>query len=883
MGGGQGPASPLKSSKFPSSSTSAAAKRIGRSSSTTVSNIRSSRLASSLSDLYSDLDDSSSPPSSPSVSLGPSPSHMAPPPSLGRYGNGVRGAHLEVNNNSDEGRPQDPYRVSHSALQGPAGRYLSRSIPGALWSALFSQSHTHREGGIKRACETRRGTERLETLGFTRLDFTPRLVLISRGTISALSAVLLLLTSWCVQGLLQVDVLPRRPLIRLGQWQQLFCRVQGCPTIPTVSWSWLGDRPLAASVKSNQSGSSVTFDPVRMDHEGALQCRVRCGEERGKSLSTLHLYSFPSAPLIGGQERLRLGEESVLTCQVSDVYPPEQLTLSWLQGGSVLQSNRGTERSEYRFNAQEQDRGRSLICRATLDLKDLPTEDQTRETEVLLDPLFAPVVTEISSSVLLMAGAPFVLSCSARGNPEPQINWSFRSADGQVEASRPSDRLEIAQVRLSDAGHYDCEARNSEGNHSASVEVRVHAPPTNTSLSVSPGEQVLEGQQVTFTCQSDGAPPPMLYGAHLVNRSITVTAHPLQVDLSPPAPEADRGFRSVAHLPGLWDVDLQDEGGYSCEAECDSVIRTAEIQLHVFSFSSDPVLEAPGPVLLGQEAVLHCNVTNVFSANQMRILWLSGNRTLMSESLRFSGSLQNVSSVLQYQVQEDQPVLVCRAELLREDGDVWRSRRTSVALKVHYPPRGTSLSVSPGEKVLEGQQVTFTCQSDGAPPPTLDSASYLCEASNQYEAQLMTRSIIVTAPPRNTSVLVLPSTVVHEGQTITVSCHTVCFPPAAVSLKNLPNGTELYSSNGTFLLVNVTARDSGMYQVNVTNELGFQVRVFSIRVRERSSSPPSLGSVLILVLCSAVGLAAAALLLDLLRRSRKKGFYQLPQTAASSA
>ncbi|KAJ4943553.1 hypothetical protein JOQ06_006053 [Pogonophryne albipinna] len=145
MGGGQGPASPLKSSKFPSSSTSAAAKRIGRSSSTTVSNIRSSRLASSLSDLYSDLDDSSSP-SSPSVSLGPSPSHMAPPPSLGRYGNGVRGAHLEVNNNSGEGRPQDPYRVSHGALQGPAGRYLSRSIPVSQQQQLTHSDITHTPG-----------------------------------------------------------------------------------------------------------------------------------------------------------------------------------------------------------------------------------------------------------------------------------------------------------------------------------------------------------------------------------------------------------------------------------------------------------------------------------------------------------------------------------------------------------------------------------------------------------------------------------------------------------------------------------------------------------------------------------------------------------------
>lgn len=114
------------------------------------------RLANSLGDLYTaniEEDEktpySSAPPSSSSsVSLSPSPSSIAPP-SLSCYGNGPRGLQHEVNNNGGGGalyggsvvppagksyiRPlhQDPFsgHGPYSAMKGPSGRYLSRSIP----------------------------------------------------------------------------------------------------------------------------------------------------------------------------------------------------------------------------------------------------------------------------------------------------------------------------------------------------------------------------------------------------------------------------------------------------------------------------------------------------------------------------------------------------------------------------------------------------------------------------------------------------------------------------------------------------------------------------------------------------------------------------------
>lgn len=224
---------------------------------------------------------------------------------------------------------------------------------------------------------------------------------------------------------LRVELSPGGPLFKLGERQQLLCSVGDCPAAPVISWTPLGDRPLnAAGVRTRDRLSVLTFDPVEMEHEGPLLCRVTCGEQRKYAKTHIRLYgqltrlhahtlthkraatglfgpsckracdviasprcgpAFPSDPEIRGQRPVRAGEESTLTCEVRDLYPAEALTLDWLRGGQVVRSvageaGAGAVRAAYTFSPGRGPAGENLTCRATLDLHDLPPEERTRQT-----------------------------------------------------------------------------------------------------------------------------------------------------------------------------------------------------------------------------------------------------------------------------------------------------------------------------------------------------------------------------------------------------------------------------------------------------------------------------------------------------------------------
>lgn len=89
---------------------------------------------------------------------------------------------------------------------------------------------------------------------------------------------------------------------------------------------------------------------------------------------------------------------------------------------------------------------------------------------------------------------------------------------------------------------------------------------------------------------------------------------------------------------------------------------------------------------MGHEASFLCSVFNVFPVGHLRLQWLMGNESLrIEDSFPESDSLQNVSSVLRLSPDQNQTGLglSCRAELFTEDGDVWRTRTSSVGLNIH--------------------------------------------------------------------------------------------------------------------------------------------------------------------------------------------------------
>ncbi|KAL7845258.1 hypothetical protein AOLI_G00234500 [Acnodon oligacanthus] len=113
-------------------------------------------------------------------------------------------------------------------------------------------------------------------------------------------------------------------------------------------------------------------------------------------------------------------------------------------------------------------------------------------------------------------------------------------------------------------------------------------------------------------------------------------------------------------------------------------------------------VEAPGEVREGETADLTCKTTCILT--DPTFIWYKNGRPLTTKTIENNQlHLQTVSS-------EDAGTYSCAVRGSQH------LRSTAHSLRVRYPPKRVSVSISPSGEIVEGSSVTLTCSSDGDPP-----------------------------------------------------------------------------------------------------------------------------------------------------------------------
>ncbi|XP_045564932.1 uncharacterized protein isoform X4 [Salmo salar] len=160
--------------------------------------------------------------------------------------------------------------------------------------------------------------------------------------------------------------------------------------------------------------------------------------------------------------------------------------------------------------------------------------------------VYAPKNTSVSVSPSgeIVEGSSVTLTCSSDANP-PVDKYTWYKKNG-ASLTGSEKTYNFTTISSEDRGEYYCGAENKYGHlNSSSVSVDVQYGPKNTSVSVSPSGEIVEGSSVTLTCSSDANPPVDKYTWYFQNKTF------------------QNGFGQMYNISKF---KSKDNGHYHCEA-----------------------------------------------------------------------------------------------------------------------------------------------------------------------------------------------------------------------------------------------------------------------------------------------------------------------------
>ncbi|KAF4804153.1 sialic acid binding Ig like lectin 1 [Turdus rufiventris] len=535
----------------------------------------------------------------------------------------------------------------------------------------------------------------------------------------------------------------------------------------------------------------------------------------GSASATKVLEIRPAGLLIQPSAEVTEGTAVTLTC-VGMGDTEEEPLYSWYRNGRRLQEG---SLPTLEFPSVRADDAGTFQCQVR------SRNGSDTSEAVPLRVLYPPRQPVLSSFLQSQGGHLGIIQCSVESDPES--NLTLRRGDNvmactqgcpqatasprvQVTKSYNSLKVEIRDVVVEDEGIYVCQAGNSQGNASATMDFKADT----ANVTVSPSPRMLEGDNATLTC-------------HLSSGSTAVP----NVTWYHNGQQITQGSATSLLLRP---VASRDAGLYRCRASTAGGSRSSpDVLLDVLYPPRDPLLTAFLEAERGSLAIFQCSV----ASNPPAQLALLRDQELVATSAGGSSPRVTVSAVpnsLRVEIREVTPA---------DDGS-YRCTATnahgSTERRLHLRVQAALVLISPSSEVLEGGDVSLKCQVAREPPgdtvyswykdsrwlqegpdsvlvlsPVTSAATghYHCRARGSAGTSV---SPAVTLSVFSVRVWILPSPDVLEGDNATITCAVAGGDQDVLSYTWYRNQVWLgtgSSQNLTFPVV--TTSDAGSYQCSI--------------------------------------------------------------------
>ncbi|XP_029115745.1 B-cell receptor CD22-like isoform X3 [Scleropages formosus] len=235
-------------------------------------------------------------------------------------------------------------------------------------------------------------------------------------------------------------------------------------------------------------------------------------------------------------------------------------------------------------------------------------------------------------------------------------------------------------------GKYSCALRRSENVQSAPVKVSMEYSPKNTSVSVSPSGEILEGSSVTLTCNNKANPPVYRYTWFKNGAEISQSG-------------SQKNYYTITNIRS------EDSGKYRCVARNTHGTGTSELYSVDVQYSPKNTLVSISPsgdILEGSSVTLTCNS----KANPPvdTYTWFKNGAEISQRGSWQDYDIINITS-------EDTGRYYCNASNRYGTGT-----STLYTVDVQYAPKNTLVLVTPSGDIKKGATVILTCSSKANPP-----------------------------------------------------------------------------------------------------------------------------------------------------------------------